>query len=224
MGIGLPTASVGILSQSVDPRVAIALVVFPMMVSNAWQVFRAGQALRAARDYWIFAAALMPAIWLTTSVTARVSEATLIALLGGVVVVFAVVSLAATPPPLPDRYDRLAQGACGVLAGVLGGLTAIWAPPMVVYLLARRIDKEEFVRATGLLILLGSLPLCVGFWREGLLTGDLALLSGAMILPTLAGFSLGEVLRRRLPTARFRTLVLVVFLVMGLNLLRRALL
>ncbi len=98
----------------------------------------------------------------------------------------------------------------------------IWAPAVVVYLIARRAEKDEFVRVTGLLFLLGSLPLCIGFWQQGLLTGDLAVTSAAMIVPTLAGFALGEVIRRHLPADRFRTVVLLVFLVMGLNLLRRA--
>lgn len=48
VGIGLPTASLGILAQGFDPRMAVALVVFPMMVSNAWQVFRMGEPERPA--------------------------------------------------------------------------------------------------------------------------------------------------------------------------------
>ena len=42
IGIGLPTAAVGMLSQVIDPRVAIALMVFPSLLSNAWQVWRMG--------------------------------------------------------------------------------------------------------------------------------------------------------------------------------------
>jgi hypothetical protein len=104
----------------------------------------------------------------------------------------------------------------------MGGLTAIWSPPMVIYLLSRRVEKAEFVRATGLLILLGSLPLCVGLWRAGLVTGPNALVSVAMVAPAMAGFTLGEVLRRRLDTGRFRIAVLALFLLMGLNLIRRS--
>lgn len=201
---------------------AVALVVFPMMVSNAWQVFRMGEFTKALRDYWIFAAALMSVLWLTTSVTAAISQDALIAMVGIVIVVFAVTSLAVKPPPLPDRYDQVGQALAGTAAGVLGGLTAIWSPPMVTYLIARGLDKDEFVRASGLLILLGSLPLCIGFWQTGLLNGANAPVSAAMIVPTLLGFSLGEVLRRRLKADRFRVILLLVFLVMGLNLIRKA--
>ena len=84
----------------------------------------------------------------------------------------------------------------------MGGLTAVWAPPLAIYLAARQADKDEFVRASGLLILLGSLPLAASYVAQGLMTGWLALLSGAMILPALIGFTAGEALRARLSPER----------------------
>lgn len=223
VGIGLPTAAIGILAQFVEPQTAIPLVVFPIMVTNAWQVYRSGHPLVTLKTYWPFAVALMVFMWLTTFLAASISTTTMVTLLGISIVIFSVTSLAVTPPPIPERYDRLAQVVAGSLSGVLGGLTAIWVPPMVIYFLARRIDKDAFVRASGLLLFLGSLPLALGFWQSGLMTGPDALVSMAMIVPSLIGFSIGEVLRRRLSDKRFRTAVLLVFLLMGLNLIRRAL-
>ena len=223
VGIGLPTASVGILSQIVSPHEAIALVCLPMVVANAWQVWRMGDVMGALRRYALFGAVLVAVLWFTTSLTAAVSERALVGGIGAVVVLFSLFNLFFVPIAIPPRRDRAAQAGFGALAGVLGGLTGIWAAPLVAYLLGRGVDKDEFVRATGLLIFLGALPLAAGFWWEGLLTPPLALLSAAMILPTLAGFALGEALRARLPAERFRKVVLLVFLGMGLNLLRRAL-
>lgn len=220
VGIGLPTASIGLLSQIVDPRTAISLVVFPMITSNIWQVIRAGNFRKTLSDYWRFALSLAVILWLTTFITPNVPDSALITIIGIVIILFVLSSLFVTPPPLPDRFDRAWQIVLGMLAGVLGGLTAIWGPPMVIYLLARRVKKEEFVRTTGLLISIGSVPLGLGLWREGLLSGSLALTSMAMIVPALVGFSLGETIRHRLPEAKFRTVLLLVFLAMGLNLVR----
>jgi len=44
-----------------------------------------------------------------------------------------------------------------------------------------------------------------------------------MIAPTWLGFAVGEHLRNRLNTNQFRYVFLVIFLLMGLNLIRRAL-
>ena len=101
-------------------------------------------------------------------------------------------------------------------------LAGIWAPPIVVYLSAIRLDKDDFVRATGLLLALGSVVLAVSYAGNGLLNAPQALLGLGLVLPALLGYSLGERLRARLDGNGFRRAVLVFFLVMGLNLLRRA--
>ncbi|MFK7944192.1 MAG: sulfite exporter TauE/SafE family protein [Paracoccaceae bacterium] len=224
-GIGLPTAAVGMMSQLMDPRQAIALVVFPSLLANAWQMYRQGRVMAVLQRFGVFIACLMVFIALISlTLTAAIPTETLILVLGCVICLFSAMSLAWSPPALPAQYDKAGQVVAGTASGVLGGLTGIWAPPMVTYLMARRVEKEDFVAATGVMIFAGTLPLIGGFWSTGLLTSDMAMTSIVMFLPALAGFTLGENLRRRLDSDRFRTVVLVVFLVMGLNLIRKAVL
>jgi len=104
----------------------------------------------------------------------------------------------------------------------MGGLTAIWSPPMVIYLLSIRCDKDDFVRFTGFMILCGTVPLTIGYVLNGLLDRQLALASALMIVPTLIGFSIGEYLRRFLGGKQFQKAVLLVFFLMGVNLIRRS--
>ncbi len=223
IGIGMPTAAIGMLSQVIEPKTAIALVVIPTFASNAWQMIRSGEIIRACRDYWIFIVVMMVVLWATTFITGAVSQETLLLIIGFVVVAFSLTSLFFSPPQLPARFDKPAQVALGTIAGVLGGLTAVWAAPIVIYLVSRRTEKEEFIRATGLLITFGSIPLVLGFWRNGIFSQDTATLSAFLILPALLGFRLGEAIRRRLPVDGFATTVQVFFLLMGLNIIRRAL-
>jgi uncharacterized membrane protein YfcA len=222
VGIGLPVAAVGILSQFTDARTAVLAAIFPIVVSNVWQVFRSGDVFGGIRRYWPFAATLALVLLVTTHFAPSVSATLLVLLIGIVIVAFAATNLAFKPPALPEKYDRAGQVFFGILAGISGGLTAIWGPAMVIYFLSRRLEKDEFVRASGILFLAGSIPLLVGYLRNGLITGDIAYLSALMIVPTLLGFALGEQLRKHLDASRFRTAVLVMFLLIGLNLLRRA--
>lgn len=222
-GIGLPTAAVGMMSQVMDPRQAIALVVFPSLLSNAWQMYRQRGVGNVIRRFWIYILCLMVVIAaVSLTLTASIRTETLILILGGVVCLFSISSLAWAPPYLPERFDKVGQAVAGIASGVLGGLTAIWAPAMVSYLMARRVEKEDFVAATGVMIFAGTVPLIGGFWSSGMLTGASAATSAAMFVPALAGFTLGELLRRRLDAERFRKVVLIVFLIMGANLIRKA--
>jgi len=101
-------------------------------------------------------------------------------------------------------------------------MTAAWGPPLAMYLATKEVDKDEFIRATGFLIVIGSVPLCFSYAQLGFLNGPMAGLSAAMILPTLLGFTLGERLRAHLSPEGFRNAILIVFACLGLNLLRRA--
>lgn len=222
IGIGLPTTAIGILSQFTDVRLAITLAVLPIVAGNGWQMIRAGNMFGTAKRYAIFAVFLIVVLFVTAVTVTNVPTQTLIIMLGIVIVLFSLISLSFSPPRLPDRWDKPAQAVAGSAAGILGGMTAIWAPPVMIYFLARRLEKDEFIRATALLLLAGSLPLLAGYLVNGQLVGETGKLSAILIIPTLVGFTFGEYLRSKLNAERFRTAVLVMFLLMGLNLLRRA--
>ena len=222
VGVGLPTASIALMTLVLDPRTAIALILFPMITSNAWQMYRGGFFRRTLKRYWLFAVVLCTGVSLTVLLAKDVDERFLLATLGVVILIFVAVTWKNLMPRLPDRFDRPSQVGFGLAAGMIGGLTAAWAAPIAMYLTSRDVEKDEFIRATGFLIIVGSLPLCVAYASLGFLTGPLAGISLAMLLPTLAGFGLGERLRTRMSVKGFRTLILIVFVILGLNLIRRA--
>lgn len=223
VGMGLPTTAIGLITLFLDPRSTIAIVLLPMLLLNAWQVWRAGETWAALRRYRLFILALALAIAITVPLAGRASDAALFAFTGGVILLFVAVNASVEVPRLPDRFNNSAQGLAGLASGVIGGITAVWAPPMVIYLTARRVDKDEFVRASGLLILAGSIPLTAGYVLQGHLSQGTAAASALMTLPGLVGFTIGEYLRRRMSPKRFRTVLLVIFFGLGLNLLRRGL-
>lgn len=221
-GIGLPTASIAFMTLFLDPRTAISLVLFPMLGSNIWQMVRGGYIARTARRYWLFAVVLSGGVGVTVLTTQDASDRALLAILGVAVLVFVVVSWKRLLPPIPQKYDAVAQIGFALVAGVIGGMTAAWAPPMAMYLATKQVDKDEFIRATGFLISCGSLPLLVAYAQVGFLTGPLAWTSVAMLLPTLAGLSIGEYFRRRMSVEAFRNAILILFVILGANLIRRS--
>lgn len=222
VGIGLPTIVISVLSMSIDPRLAMALALLPVLVTNFWQFFRAKADKRLVLTYWPFALMLVLFNYVFSMLSFAVDTQFILLALGVVVVLFAITSLISHPPPLPASWDRPAQFIAGGLAGVMGGLTTIWSPPMVIYLIAKRLDKETFVMVTGAVLTAGSLPLLASYYQSGLLANDMVLQASLLVLPTLIGMRIGEAIRHRVNRELFVKLLLCVFLLLGLNLIRRA--
>ena len=221
-GMGLPTAAIAGMTLVLDPRVAIAIILFPMMVLNVWQWLSSRDLLRSAKQYAPFSVILFFSVALVSFFVKDCGDQYLMLVLGCVIILFVVVSWSGKLPSLPVKYDLKAQVCFGLLAGVIGGMTSAWAAPMGIYLSMRKTPKDEFVRASGFMITAGSLPLCLSYIQLGFLTGPLALTSLIMIVPAMAGFGVGAMIRNRLSQRIFKNVVLVVFLGLAINLIRRA--
>ena len=75
---------------------------------------------------------------------------------------------------------------------------------------------------SSIIFFLGTLPLVIGYIRQGYMTTQLTLLSTYLLIPTLIGFWVGEKIRSKMSEIIFRKSLLCLFSIMGLNLIRRA--
>jgi uncharacterized membrane protein YfcA len=222
LGIGFPTTAVSLLAQVTDARTAIALVVIPMAVTNAWQIWRNRRVRWVIREFWLLILVMLGFIALFSQVAGAVPAALLTALLGVIVTFYSAVSLYRPIFCIADRYDRASQVIAGVSSGVMGGMVGVWAPPILIYLSARGLDKQAFVSTTGVLLFLGSSVLFVGYLNTGIINAPVVIMSSLLLVPSLLGFSCGELIQQRMSAKRFERALLWFFLLMGLNLIRRA--
>ena len=221
-GLGLPTTAMGLMTISIAPRTAIALLIFPLIFTNAWQIFRSGNAYLTFKKYFPFIFMLIIFVWLTVNKTTQVSDSTLIGFLGSFILLFVIVNIFKNAPFVPEHHDKKAQIISGFIAGIMGGLTSVWAPPLAIYLAARRTPKEEFVRVSGLIFFIGSVPLLIAYLNQVYMNKELSLLSVFLLLPTFIGFWIGEKIRKKMSEIIFKRFILLIFLFMGLDLIRRA--
>lgn len=222
VGLGLPTVALALMTLKLDPRAAISLILVPMLLSNLWQGLRGGKIGAVLAKYWRFALVLFVTVALSVWLTQGVGDRVLLFFLGSVVIAFTFLSWRKLIPTVPPRLDRPFEIAAAVATGIIGGMTAGWAAPLAIYLSAKRVTPDEFVQASGVLITVGSLPLMVSYIAVGHTDWDAILFSSLLLVPTLAGFSLGEMLRKRTDPQVFRAYLLLVFLGLGLNLFYRA--
>jgi uncharacterized membrane protein YfcA len=222
MGIGLPVAAVAIMAQFIDPKLAITLMVFPILFANTWQFFRGKNHLLIIKQYWLLAITVFISLFIATTFTTKVSSAALTTFIGIVIIVFTAINLFFKPPSISKRIDKPMQIIFGIATGITGGLTAVLSPPIAMYLIGRDIEKDQFVSISGFIFLVGCIPLALGFLHNGLLTPTISMQSIAMIVPTLIGYSVGELIRKRINPAHFKKVFLILFFIMGANLIRKS--
>lgn len=223
IGIGLPIASVAILSQFLEVPLVLALVTLPIVATNFWQAVQAGKLVEPLRRFWPMIACLLIFVWLSTKLVVELEPDLLYGLIGLTVAVFTVTSYVKPSRALSSTQERWAGPLAGTLGGFLGGISTIWGPPMTMYFIMIRLPKEEFIRAVGLVWFAGSVPLLLGYIDNGILTPRTAQMSMLAALPAFAGLWLGQRLRNLIPQETFRKVVLLALFVIGLNLIRRAL-
>lgn len=219
IGLGLPTTVLGILAQFADPRQAIALLLLPILLSNLWQIYRGKMLAGTFKKLWPFCVTMCVLIYISTQFAATFSTGLLTLIVGVVIVVFVVTNVFVKSLQISEKRDRAYQVGLGSVAGIMGGITSLWAPPVVMYLFSKNLSKDEFVASVGLLLMSGCIPLLAGYVTAGLTTPSLLLYSLLMVIPTLIGFSLGEYARSFLKAEQFRKILLVVFFVLGINLI-----
>ena len=223
LGIGLPALLVGCLTFLYEPRLAVAMILFPILTTNIRQALRGGKAMEIVRRFRYLIGTGMLFIFLTALVGKQVPVAWLQICVGIAMALFAISGLLVELPRTPERLDKVVQVIAGLGSGILGGLTAIWGPPMAMYLMSLKLERRYFIQVLGVLFASQSIPLTFGFFLSGELDMTTAILSAAMLAPTFAGMYVGEKVRDRIDTVLFFRLFLGVFLLLGLNLIRRGL-
>lgn len=227
IGFALPTIAFAFITMFLTPQETIGLMILPLLLSNLWQMVRQG--LRAAVEtffvFWRMNVLLIGLIGFVAQAVPHIAPERLVLVLGIVVSVTAGLQLAGwrpkAPPPGPRR-NRIEEGT-GVLGGVIGGLTGVWGPPVLFYLIACETPKVLQIRAQGVIFFLGSVVLVAAHVQSGVVNAVTLPFSVLMLPAMVAGMALGLKAQDRMDQEAFRKATLVVLCCAGLNLLRQSL-
>jgi hypothetical protein len=143
-------------------------------------------------------------------------------LLGIPVTAFAGLQLAGVALGLRLQHRVRAEWGLGVIGGIYGGISGIWGPPLLVYLLSVGTPKVEMIRVQGVVFLIGSVALLAAHLRTGVADSASLGFSALLVVPAVLGMVLGYRLQDRLDQQVFRRWTQGLLVVTGLNLIRQA--
>lgn len=222
IGLGLPTVSLAVLTATIGLPPAMALLLVPSLVTNLWQAVVGGSFRALASRLWPFLLAASVSVWVGAVALKRIDVSLLAALLGVLLVVYAVLSLSRFRVSLPRQCESWAGPMVGVTNGVLTGMTGSFVVPGVLYLQAIGLPRDMLIQAMGMLFTASTVALAVSLGGHRLLSVELALVSLAATVPALLGMAVGRLVRSGLAEEKFRRVFFLSLLVLGVYIVIRS--
>lgn len=223
VGMGLPTVAMGLLSLTMAPAEAAAMLILPSMLTNFWQLFTGPSFTALARRLAPLVLMLCVGTFIGIGIMTGSSSSLASAALGAILAAYAVFGLLAKPFAVPARMEPWLSPLVGFVTGAITGATGVFVIPAVPYVSALGLDKEDLIQALGLSFTVSTIALAAALAFHG--HYPLVALGNSLlaVLPALAGMFIGQKLRDRLAPQVFRRWFFVGLLVLGLYMLARAL-
>mgnify|MGYP001200607827 CR=1 FL=1 len=223
VGMGLPLTSVALMTQVVDLRIAVPLLVIPILATNFFQAIRGGNARLIISQYWSLIVTACVFTFAGVYILMNVDTALIIMILGAVITVYALVNIFAFHVTVSHKHKFWLSPVTGIAAGLMGGMTGVIAIPTIIYFQALGLRKDLFVQALGITFFIAGMFLLLALWQRRILNLENLPISALAMLPAMVGMYLGEKIRRLISEERFRIGVFLLLALAGLNLVRKAL-
>lgn len=224
VGFAMPLIMVSAFSSFLPPDVALAGLILPTLITNLSQSLRQGLPA-AAQSAWTFRRFLLGTvvfIVISAQFFDAIPRVVYLLVLGIPVTMFAGLQFLGVPLALRLEHRTRAEWGLGVIGGLYGGISGIWGPPLLVYLLSVNVPKAEMIRVQGVVFLIGAVALLSAHLATGLANLQTLAFSAALVLPAWIGMQLGYRVQDRLDQNRFRPWTQGLLIVTGLNLIRQA--
>ncbi len=225
VGFAMPMIMISAFGSIMTAPVALAAMILPTLITNIQQAFRegVGPAIASTRKFRLHITMVALFICVSAGFAASIPQWMMYALLGVPITAFALWQLSGRPLVLNLHHRKRAEAVSGIIGGLYGGVSGIWGPPLIVYLLSIGTEKREQVRVQGVVFLIGAVVLTVAHLFSGVLNAQTLPLSAVLCIPAIIGMKLGFAMQDRLDVTQFRRWTLVLLILTGLNLIRRAL-
>lgn len=224
VGFAMPMIMISAFSSFLPPETALAGLILPTVVTNLSQAFRQGRgaAWGSVVRYRRILLATVIFIVVSAGFVRVIPQDLFLLMLGLPITAFALVQLAGVNLALRLEHRNRAEWILGAIGGLYGGISGVWGPPLLVYLLSIKADKVEIVRVQGVVFLIGAVVLFAAHLQSGVLNGATLAFSAVLVIPAMIGQALGTSIQDRLDQTRFRHWTLILLVLTGLNLARRA--
>lgn len=225
VGFAMPLILISAFAVFLPTPLALAGLMLPTLVTNISQALRqgVGPAVATARAYRRFLIATVICIAISAPFADAIPRVIYLLMLGIPVTAFAALQLMGRSLAIKLQHRDRAEWGLGVVGGLYGGISGIWGPPLLVFLLSTGAGKVQMIRAQGVVFLIGAVALIGSHLGTGLANAQSLAFSAVLCVPAMIGLYAGYAVQDRLDQQRFRRWTQALLVLTGLNMVRLAL-
>ncbi len=215
IGLGLPSIAIGLLALAMTPAQAAAIMIFPSLITNVWQMLIGPHLVAMSKRMWSLVLASAVGIWLGGGVLTSANSRYAALGLGVALVIYAALGLSAIRFKVERRQEWWLNPIVGLATGLVAGGTGVFVIPAGPYFQAIGLTKDELVQMLGLSFTVSTVVLAVVLWRDGAMHVGNATGSMLAVVPALIGMALGQRIRSLASEETFRRWFFLALLLLG---------
>ena len=223
VGFAMPMILLSGFSTFMPPEQALAALILPTLITNLQQLFttRPPTITFIIGRFRLFLITCGIFLILSSQLTPYLPSQLFLGGLGIMICFFSFFQILGVKLSLREANHKITIGLAAI-TGFVGGMSGIWGPLTVTYLTALNLKKEEHVKVQGMVYSMGAFLLLLGHINSGIFTWHTASFSASLIVPSALGLLFGTIIRDKFNDHRFRQATLIVLLIAGGNLVRKA--
>ena len=219
IGFGFPMVATPLLALITDIQTAILLTLIPTLLVNLTSIASEGKIFYALRQHFLLALLAMAGSAIGTVILIFTNSYIFEALLGLVIITYLFSERMKINLSWVYMYPRLSKVTFGISAGVLGGLTNVMAPILIIYSLESKHTKNETIQASNFCFMFGKTIQLVLFYIHGKFSQSELSTSLIMLIAVSLALYLGIHLKKKINTHTYKKVLRAFLSVLAMILL-----
>ena len=210
IGFGFPMVTTPLLALSTDIQTAIVLTI---------SIVSEGNILVAARRHFSLALLAMLGSAVGTQILLTVNSDIFKVLLGVVIIIYLLAEKIKLKLSWIREQPKFSKYTFGLSAGIIGGLTNVMAPVLIIYSLESKYSKSDTVQASNLCFLSGKIIQIVLFIINGKFSLNDFSTSSAMLIVTSIALYGGIAVRNKIKGKAYQKILRFLLFLLAIILL-----
>ena len=218
VGIGMSMFSVPIIAFFLPPTTAMILLCVPVLITNILQM-QIKKGVGSYRFLPMFIA-LIFGIIIGCNLILEINLSTISQIIAVSIIFAAIINLfGINIKYINPNLERKLTIPLGFFSGIIGGLSSMYSPYILAYLVSTNLEKEELIRTMATMYFIGSIFIFPIWIYNGLGTLNDLIWSCLLLFPAILGQKIGTGIRSKISNENFKKIILYTLMIIGISLL-----